>query len=61
MLTPRDEAIIQAITLIEIQVRDAEEDAENRRDRAVIKQLKKLVHQLRKKIGADPVYTDIDF
>jgi len=60
-LTPRDEAIIQVITMAERRVHDEEKGAESGRDRAVIKHLKKLVHQLRKKIKADPVYTDIPY
>ena len=58
--TPRKEAISRAIMLIEAAVMDYTEEAESRRDRAVIRQLKKLSHQLRRKIGADPIYADVE-
>ena len=58
--TPREEAISRAIMLIESAIMDYAEEAKTRRDKAVIRQLKKLSHQLRRKIGADPVYPEVE-
>ena len=46
--------------LIESAIMDYAEEAKTRRDKAVIRQLKKLSHQLRRKIGADPVYPEVE-
>lgn len=58
--TPREEAIGIAIGAIDLSVKLHAEEAESRRDRAVVRQLKKLSHQLRRKIGADPIYQDVE-
>lgn len=58
--TPRQEAIGIAIGAIDLAIKLHTEEAESRRDRTVVRQLKKLSHQLRRKIGADSVYPDVE-
>lgn len=58
--TPREEAIGIAIGAIDLAVKLHTEEAESRRDRAIVRQLMKLSHQLRRKIGADPVYPEVE-
>lgn len=58
--TPREEAIGRAIALIDSAIMDYTEEAESRRDRAIVRQLMKLSHQLRRKIGADHVYPEVE-
>ena len=58
--TPREEAIGIAIGAVDLAIKLHTEEAECRRDRTVVRHLKKLSHQLRRKIGADPIYPDAE-
>lgn len=66
-LTPRESAIQIVINLIENEIHDQEKEATSVRafgippetTDAVIRHLKKYAHQMRRKIGADPIYAEV--
>lgn len=58
--TPREEAIGIAIGAIDLAVKLHTEEAEFQRDRTVVRHLKKLSHELRRKIRADPIYPNVE-
>ena len=55
MRTPRNRAIERAIFLIELDVANHLSELPESSDKAVLRHMRKLTNQLRRKIGADEI------